>query len=402
MSNELVRGSFILLVTIGIYNLLNFIFHFSMGRLLGPAGYGVLAVLMSIIYIYGVPSEAIQNVVSKYTSRLNFKKENRKIKSLMKKSIKKGLWVSLCLFVILIISSFFLADFLNINIWLLLLTNTLIFASFLLPVVRGVLQGRKKFGLLGSSMIIESVLKIFFAITLVFLGYGVFGAVGGVIIGLFSALIFTLFFNKDILNKKEEEVHFEGIYLASVSYFVAMLVILLIFSMDIILAKRFFSPELAGQYSVLSMMGKMIYFGTIAISKAMFPLTSEKHEKNEDSHKLFKRAVLLVTFLCIIAVLIYYFIPEFIINILYGEQYISMAPYLVYSGIALSFLALTNLILIYGLSAKGIKNYFWLFGFVAVEIILLIIFHNNLLEYTLAFMVSNIIIFIGSFFFLKR
>jgi len=79
MSNELVRGSFILLVTIGIYNLLNFIFHFSMGRLLGPAGYGVLAVLMSIIYIYGVPSEAIQNLVSKYTSRLNFKKENRKI-----------------------------------------------------------------------------------------------------------------------------------------------------------------------------------------------------------------------------------------------------------------------------------------------------------------------------------
>ncbi len=47
-SSELGRGAIILLVMINIYNVLNFAFHFSMARLLGPADYGILAVLMSL------------------------------------------------------------------------------------------------------------------------------------------------------------------------------------------------------------------------------------------------------------------------------------------------------------------------------------------------------------------
>src|SRR3989338_1959753 len=90
-SNELGRGAFILFITINIFNLLNFLFHFSMGRLLGPAAYGILAVLMSLVYIYNIPSEAIQNIISRYTSKFNIKKEHGKIKSLLFKGLFKGI-----------------------------------------------------------------------------------------------------------------------------------------------------------------------------------------------------------------------------------------------------------------------------------------------------------------------
>ena len=49
--DELIKGGFILLITIGIFNILNYIFQMSMAKILGPADYGVLAVLMSFIYI---------------------------------------------------------------------------------------------------------------------------------------------------------------------------------------------------------------------------------------------------------------------------------------------------------------------------------------------------------------
>src|SRR3989344_1970097 len=401
-SSELGKGAVILFITMNIYNFLNFLFHFSMGRLLGPSGYGELAVLMSIIYIYGIPTEAIQNIIVRFTSKFNIKNEKCKIKFLMYKSLKKGVIVSVIIFLLSIFVSVFLSYFLRINFWLLFLTNSVIFISIISPIVKGVLQGRKKFLLLGNNLIIESGLKLIFSISLVIFGFKVFGAITGVLLGVFSGIIFSLYFNRDILSEKEKKVKFDNIYDMSIPYFVVMLIILLFFSLDIILAKRFFSDELAGKYAVLSMLGKMIYLGTFAISKAMFPLTSERKENHQDSSSLYKKSLILISVICLISIIVYALFPELIINILYGDKYVDMAPYLVYSAIALSFLSLSNLILIYGLSTDKLRNFYYLLIFLAVELILLFMFHRSIYEYILAFMVSNIIMFIGSFFFLKR
>lgn len=101
--SEFGKGSLILIIMLGIYNIFNFLFHLTMGRILGPENYGILAVLMSLIYIYGVPSEAIQNLITKYTSKLNLNKKDGKIKYFMNKSLKKGLNISIFLFLVLII-----------------------------------------------------------------------------------------------------------------------------------------------------------------------------------------------------------------------------------------------------------------------------------------------------------
>ena len=134
----------------------------------------------------------------------------------------------------------------------------------------------------------------------------------------------------------------------------------------------------------------------------MFPLTSEKYDKNENSASLFKKSFLIVLFICLIAIFIYGFFPKLIIGILYGKEYLDMAPYLVYSAIALSFLSLSNLILVYGLSTKGLRYVLFLPLFLVIEIILLYSSRGSIQEYIISFMVSNIIMFIGSFFFLKR
>jgi len=401
-SSELGRGAFILFITMNIFNILNFLFHFSMGRMLGPKDYGTLAVLMSLVYIYGIPAQAIQNIISRYTSKFNLKEERGKIKFLIFKTFSKSFNAALFIFIISIIFALFLSKFLNINFWLILLTNLFIFPVFLSPIIKGILQGRKKFGLLGTNMIIESGLKLLFAISLVIFGFKVFGAIIGVLLGVFSGLIFGLYFNKEILKKEEEKTSFPKIYSQSIPYFITMIVVILTLSLDIILAKRFFSPEIAGQYSVLSMLGKIIFFGTIAISKAMFPITTEKHDNKENTSSLFKKSMLIVIFLCTLAIMIYAFLPKLVIGILYGKQYISMAPYLIYSALSLSFLSLSNLVFIYGLSTNKIRKTYFLFIFLILEIVLFSLFHNNILEYILAFMVSNIIMFIGSFFFIKH
>ena len=401
-SSELGRGAIILLITMNIFWFLNLLFHFFMGRMLGPEEYGVLAVLMSILYIYGIPTEAIQNLISNYVSKFNLKKEDGRIKFLMLKSLKKSFKISLIFFVILSILSIFLSYFLNINLWLILFTNIFIFLSFSIPIVRGVLQGRKKFYLLGSGMILESVLKLIIAVSLVYLGFGVFGAVWGIMFGILASFIISLEFNRDILKSKEIESDFKNIRLESVPYFIAMLIITIVLSYDIILAKAFFSSEIAGKYAALSMLGKIIFFGTMAISKTMFPLTSEKNYKKENTFGIFKKSFLAVAFLCLVAIIIYAFFPDLIINLLYGKQYTELSGFLFYLAISFSFLSLTNLVLVYSLSTRGIKKPYYLFVFFIIETALLFLFHNTIFEYILAFMVSNAIMFIGTLFLLIK
>jgi O-antigen/teichoic acid export membrane protein len=401
-SDEFGKGAIILFITMNLFNVLNFLFHFIMGRMLGPEKYGVLAVLMSLIAIYNVPSEAIQNLISNYTSKFNLKKEFGKIRYLMTRALKKGFIISVFIFIIVAFLTLFLSKFLNINFWLVLMTNLIVFYSFLSPIPLGVLQGKKKFGLLGWNMVMISFLKLFFAIYFVILGWGLFGAMGGLILGIGAGFIISIYFNKDILEEKEEKVHFDGIYPKSVPYFIVMIVIFSALSLDIILARRFFSPELAGQYSVLSMIGKTIFFITGAIGKAMFPLTSEKTDDKKASFKLFRKSLLWLVIISLTMVFSFTLIPQWVINLLYGSQYLEMAPFLIYSGISLSFLAFANLVLIYKLSQNKLKKSYYLFVFLAIDIFLLYMFHSNILEYTLAFMVSNIIMFIGSLFFLKK
>jgi O-antigen/teichoic acid export membrane protein len=178
--------------------------------------------------------------------------------------------------------------------------------------------------------------------------------------------------------------------------------VLLVFSLDIILAKRFFSAEIAGKYAVLSILGKMVFFATMSIGKAMFPLTSEKADSGKDSKRLFRKSMIMILMVCGGAVIAFAIMPKIVILILYGSQYIDVANLLIYSGIAFSFLALSNLRLVYGLSTNKLKGSYLLFIFLVIEILLLSIFNTNLKEYILAFMFSNIVMFIGSLFLVKK
>lgn len=402
LGSELGKGTIILFFMMNLANFLNFVFHFIMGRMLGPSDYGVLAVLMSLMYIYSIPVESIQNLISRYTTKLKVKKEFGKIKYLLVKSLKRGLIFSSIIFILLVPISYFLSIFLEINFWLIIVANIFIFSAFSSPITRGVLQGRKKFGFFGGSLVIESALKISIGVLLVLLGMKVFGAVMGALIGVFTGVVISIYFNKNLLKNKTKKTEFKEIYSQSIPYFVATIVILLMFSLDIILAKRFFSAEIAGKYAVLSMLGKMVFFATMSIGKAMFPLTSEKSDSGKDSKELFRKSIAMIILAGVSAVLVFTFFPQLIVSILYGSQYIDIAQYLVFSGIAFSFIALSNLVFIYGLSTNKLRYSPLIFIFLVIEIVLLSLFHDNVFEYILAFMFSNIVMFIGSLFFIKK
>lgn len=272
LKNELVKGSITLFILFNIFNILNFVFQFAMARMLGPANYGVFAALVTLIYFIAIPSDSIQTVVSKYTSKFKVKNEIGKIKYLSHKIFKKGLLAASIIFVISLPILWLFSYFLSIPFSLSVLTGIMVFTIFLAPVNRGIMQGMKYFNSLGMNMIFDTSIRIVFSVLLVFIGFQVYGAMIGILIGSFAAFFISFIPLKKVFSEKKKSANISKIFEYSKPVLLTLLAILVIQSIDIILAKRFFSPEIAGQYAVANLIGKMIFFGTVAISKAMFPL----------------------------------------------------------------------------------------------------------------------------------
>ena len=392
INKALISGSLILLITFNIYNYFNFIFHFFMVRMLSEADYGILATLFSMLYMTGVFSESIQTIITKYSAS---EKNSGKLKNLFSRTIKKSLKISLIIFVVFAFVAIPLASLLKIPYLLLTSTGLMIFAAFLPPVTRGLLQGTRRFKALGLNFIIESFVKLGLSILLVLIGWKVYGAIVATVIAAIVAFVLSILALKKILKSKEKIMQTKGIYAYSWPVLFILFNVMVFYSIDIIIAKIVFSDNIAGYYAIASILAKTIFFATQPISKALFPLSAEK-KKSKDSQHLLVNAIGLV-FLCILASLtIFYFFPSLLIRIFSGKVIPESVNILFYLGIAFSLISLANLIILYKLSLGRIRSYIIFIIFPIIEILVLFFFSNNLTEYSLALVTASAIFLWGS------
>jgi len=392
LNKAVLGGGIILLITYNIYNALNFLFQFSMARLLPVIEYGVLATLFSIIYILTIFSESIQTVLTKYSSLEN---DKGKLKNIFKKSLKKALIVSSILFLVYVIVSIPLSSLLKINYSLLLLSSLIIFAIFLVPVGRGVMQGRKMFKSLGTNLILESVIKLILAIALVLIGWQVYGAVIATILAVFFAFLISFTQLKSIMKEKEKKAETTDIYGYTKPVFFMILFITVFYSLDIIIARIVFTEEISSYYAIASILSKTVFWGTQPISKAMFPLSAENNKSKKDKNILLSSFGLLLSLL-VIGLAIIYFFPEFLIKIFTGKSIQASSNILFYLSCAMAILSLSNLLVLYKLSIGKVKGYLYFAALIVLEIALLFIFSQSLLEYSIAMIVASTSFLIGS------
>ncbi|MFA5856717.1 MAG: oligosaccharide flippase family protein [Candidatus Pacearchaeota archaeon] len=398
--NDLVRGSLILFFFMNLFNLLNYVFQATMARLLSLSQFGTFAALMGIIYLFSFISDSVQLVSSKYTSIIDEKKSPGKVKTMIFKMTKRGMQFSLFAFVLYLLSSFLISWFLKIEIGLVIMTGSVLFLVFITPINRGVLQSKKSFSSLGLSFFIESLIKVIVGIFLVYLGYGVYGAMGGVIFGILFSFALSFFFIKDIIKHNYEKTEFPKIYPYSFSVIIFMFIILFMFSVDIFLAKRFFSEDIAGLYATASLTGKIIFMFTSPVSRAMFPLTSEN--KNNNRKKTLLNSFKIVILIGVFLLFIFLVAPKIIISVLFGEKYLEISGLLFIVGLSFLLLSFSNLLIYYLLSKKVLKKTYYLILFPIIQIILLSIFNDNLKEFSIALLFSFVILFLGILLFIKK
>lgn len=365
-----IKDTMIVLIASTLSNFFNYLYQLSMGRLLTPIEYGELFSLLSLFYIFSVFFTTVNTSITKFTSIYKINNEYGKIKIILVKASKNLAMIGGLIFLSVVILSPHISRFLNIDNSLLVI---ILFASipfgFVLPVYQGILRGLQRFGALGISTSSWSFFKLFFGVVLVLLGFGVVGGIFGMFLAHVFALFITLIFLRDLLKVKGDDgINLRDIVNYSSLAFLAIFAYTTMWNIDVILVKHYLSPLEAGQYSAISVLGKIALFAPAAVGMVIFPKAAEMHEKGGEHFHVLLKGFVLTLLISGGIVLAYALFPEFIITFIYGEKYLGVAPYLWKYGLAMMFLALMGTIMNYALSINRTKIFYPLLIGTVIEV----------------------------------
>jgi len=386
-----------------------YFFHLYMGRELGPAGYGVLSSVISLLYITSVPLGTIQMVIAKLVSEYNARLEGGKIHFLLIKAIKKALFFGIMGVIVVTVLSPVISGFLNIpsNIPIIIFGVIVLF-SVLSPITSGALQGVQDFRNLSAVVVIGSVGRLVSGVVLVTVGLGVNGAI--LAYGIASLLMFLLAWipiRYLFKEKKDSTIDRRSIYKYSIPVVIVFFCLMVMTNADILVVKHYFSEEEAGFYAAASLIAKVIFFATTSIAVVMFPKVTELNVASKDECiGLFRKGLRYTAVIAVLGVGTYFIIPEFIVSLLFGSSYTQTAGLIGWFGLMIALFSFVNLFFYYVLAIDEKKYVKVLVAITVAEVALLFVFHSTLIQIlqvlSALLFISIIILYVPLIFELKK
>ncbi|MCD6524980.1 MAG: oligosaccharide flippase family protein, partial [Thermococcus sp.] len=397
-NDSLLKHAVIVFVASGVGSVLNYLYQLFMGRMLGPEQYGIFGALISLTYIFTVPAQTIQVSTAKSVSKLRAIGSSGDIGFLIRHMVKRVSLVSFLSLLAIVAASSLIRDFFRIPSVVPVIVVGIAFSFRLLePVFSGSLQGLQRFVRLGAVQNTNFGSKLIFGVTLVSLGFGVEGALTGLIIGAGLGILVGAYFLRDVLQRTPANKAMPGISSYSAYMFLAFLFMALFYNIDVILVKRFFDPAQAGYYVAASTLARAIFFGSVAITGAMFPKVSASHENGNGvlTGRLLKDALLYTGLLAGGGALMLNLFPSFLTSLLYGSAYEESIKLVGLFSIGMFFFSLIYVLALYQL-ALGRKRFLPLLGIGAVaEVAGIVLFHTTLRHVVSVFTVVMGLILVG-------
>lgn len=267
-------------------HLVNLIFNLYLGKSLDAKDFGVVTFITSLLYFTNIILLSLVATMSYTVAYLQAHSNNSAIAFFLlirKKGIIFAIVASLLwLLLIPILNPFF-----QIQSQLPLLLYVPIFILGVIAASnRGFLQGRLQFAKAGTILISEALSKLFIAVTIITLGYKVLAYVAIPFSIIFASLVSSLL-TKNIGKPAEEDKPSQFPVRFFLVASLASLSTMAFLSLDIIFVKHFFSPIVAGQYALLALTGKTIYFFGSLFNNFLIPLVGRDLGKGKNPIKTF-------------------------------------------------------------------------------------------------------------------
>jgi O-antigen/teichoic acid export membrane protein len=395
----------------GIFIVLNFVSNvFELGvngvvaRL--PEGeYGIYGALFKIFFILTTPLAAIQLVVSKEVSSLTALDRNGEAKRFVALSLRYVFLAGGAIMVIGLLLSPLIADFLKMQSVLPVIYLMLIIGFYsLIPVLYGGIQGLQRFITLGLVSICWGASRFTMAfLFIIILASGLEGVMAAVV----AAVIFTVciaflplrsFFR--LPSKKIGSDELKKAFTFTFPIAATLLTFSLFRGIDMVCARRFFSPEAVNAYACAAFVGSA-FFTLSGIFMVMFPVVSEEKTLMRNPIPFLLRSAAVVAGLSGIGIAIAWFFPGLVMLISTQGKIIAGAePLIRIVGLAVLPISLVYIMANYFLAQHISRFIPILAGGAILQIVFILFFHSTPLHLLYSVGAGNFLTLIGMFFYL--
>ena len=360
------RGA-ILVASSLLVNLGNYGFNLLAGRLVAPASYGEISLLVTLVLALSFAAMGFQLTATRFPGA----------RGLLTRLAWRGGGAAA---VLLLAGAGFLQDFFHLSSpWPVCLVALAIPLFWVMSVGRGVLQGQLFYAKLAGTYQLELWVRAGLGLGLLALGFGPLGVAIGLVASLVAAFFLTLPHTRrppapELLSGAEARVIYQ-FFGVTIAYELSQI---LINNSDVLLVKHFFGTHEAGLYAALAMIGRVVYFGTWSVVMVLFPAVIEQQRRGLPTAHLFRGSLALVGGIAACLVVACYLFPEAIVRLLFGSQYLAIGVHLWAYAAATALFALANVFVYYHLSfsRRGPVVLAALAGL--VQVVLIWLFHGSL------------------------
>lgn len=373
------RGSLLIAATL-FGNFFNFAYNAYLGRAISIEDFALISLMGSFLGLADIPINALGRSVT-HKSAFLLGKYKRPAQKFWLSTRKRAFLVSLLITLGWLAITPFLQKYFHLESMMPLFAIAPIWIFGILSSVDGgYIKGNLMFGYLAVVSIVEALLRFIIVFWLANLGLGKY-VYFSLPVSSFSTLLLVAFFASRLKknnnnSEKRNSTAFPFKFFTSTAMTKVSATVYLTF--DVILAKHFLPAEQAGQYALLSLTGKMVYFAGSLFSQFILPLVSHKEGEGTNSHKTFFK-LLCGTFLASFsAYTVVGLFGNYTLQFLFGEKVAPIIPYAsAYAGAMVAFTISTNIV-----AYHQIRNQYLLpfmsFLLAMSQLLLINLFHESI------------------------
>ena len=378
----LLRAGLLLTIANVLTGMLGYAFQVIMGRMLTPAEFALFSAIMAVSMVFSSPLGTMFMVISRRVSTFRVHRQMAGLRTLYWRTHQYlamgGILFLLLMFPLIDQAQIWLKSPSSLPIWM--VGVFMVFMS-LGMVNNAFFQGTKRFGWLGGIGALAVAFKILFSVLLVAFGFGVGGAMGGVMISAVLVWMLSLVLNTRSFpaSNTAATLPIEKFPINTVvPVLVANVAFAIMTQIDMALVNWFFPSDQAGLYAAASVLGKAVLYLPGGLVLALYPMVAENHAQGKGSARMLMSSVIIIAVVCGGVALIYWIGGNRLISLLYGSGYDGAGELLRWYGFAILPMTLV-MVAEHFLIAKGRVLFAWLFLAIApLQVLAIFLWHDQL------------------------
>jgi O-antigen/teichoic acid export membrane protein len=325
-TNALLGPAAVLFISANIANAANLVFNMVFARMMGPAAFADLTLLLTlklgILSFLGALQFAFSELAAKEGQ---IRQSRRRAQALSRRSLKFSIPA---MFLVIALSNF-VSESLNFSSPTALCVLALAIPFFLPMVIyRGLTQGLIDLPRIILSIQAEWIIRLFGSLILWKLGFGLAGIAAAVGLSIMAGFVFSTC--KDDFKHLRSgavttfDLQTKALGVVALPYLILQIAQVLVLDSDILIAKASLSPETAGLVAGLLLIQRVFFFAFLSCSTILQPLVAKQQETQKSPQELLLLlgAIAATTVAAMVIIL-----PnsDLIVRVMLGDEYLALS-----------------------------------------------------------------------------